>query len=425
MNRPLFNDSIVKLEASFEERKADNAFLKILVEELSFRSTDRAKRLNALVIERLQPSKPNDQTEQSQSIPPPASSLPVLSLADYQNQNIKPDMNIPLTNNARDILSSWIALEVLSPQTFRKPEDLAGAYGSIVKLEKALLPWEGEGEKSKPNYRLYYQVVLETINFEKAVSALLNIYADKRVDPPVVKGEAVLAVVVLDNKGRLVESPAAAISSFAWGVPQALKGDLRKLADWSEAEKKLIEDVDNILRRTDEEGKELPVDRRTLETARNYFITSLGMSSAFLGNHSFAIRTYEYYTSPEAPDPVLLNSFFVGDLIKAGGLFKEGKAPQKLQRYIGLKKPAERKDLLNDKDAFEKALSPSLMSPARWPGAGRHPLVVLQQAAVDLALSELKTEGILAVNGPPGTGKTTLLRDIVAGVVSSRAEAMF
>src|SRR5258708_5057998 len=64
------------------------------------------------------------------------------------------------------------------------------------------------------------------------------------------------------------------------------------------------------------------------------------------------------------------------------------------------------------------------MSPARWPGAGRHPLVVLQQAAVDLALSELKTEGILAVNGPPGTGKTTLLRDIVAGVVSSRAEAM-
>src|SRR5438105_1476305 len=102
MNRPLFNDSIVKLEATFKERKADIAFLKILAEELSFRSTDRAKRLNALVIESLQPSKPNDQTEQSQSVPLPALSLPVLTLSDYQNQNIKPDMNISLTNNAPD-----------------------------------------------------------------------------------------------------------------------------------------------------------------------------------------------------------------------------------------------------------------------------------------------------------------------------------
>jgi hypothetical protein len=48
----------------------------------------------------------------------------------------------------------------------------------------------------------------------------------------------------------------------------------------------------------------------------------------------------------------------------------------------------------------------------------------LQQAAVNLSAHNLEHDGILAVNGPPGTGKTTLLRDIVAHVVTERAKIM-
>ena len=59
---------------------------------------------------------------------------------------------------------------------------------------------------------------------------------------------------------------------------------------------------------------------------------------------------------------------------------------------------------------------------ARWPSA--HDLSLMQQVAVDLATDTLSKGGLFSVNGPPGTGKTTLLMDLVAAVVLHQAEAM-
>ena len=76
-------------------------------------------------------------------------------------------------------------MEVLSPPTFRKPEDLAGGDRSrIASLENGVLPWENGGEKSRQNQRLYYQVILGSIEMEAAVTALLELYRYTNGTPP-------------------------------------------------------------------------------------------------------------------------------------------------------------------------------------------------------------------------------------------------
>lgn len=332
-------------------------------------------------------------------------------------------MNKRLLNTPSDILSSWLALEVLSPQTFINPEDLTGSLGSIVNLNEEGLPWEGGEEKSKPNYRLYYQVIVGTINFGKAITSLLNVYADTLPERQVSRGEAILAAIVVDSKGLAV-ARSVSISSFPWGFARALQRDLSELATWPEIENELNERFEERLKQKDREGNQLPVNKDVVNYIKNCLVEEFGVPVEYITDTCLAVRTYQYIKNAEPPEPMLLNSFFLADLTEAKKLFKDNRATINLKRYLGKKSPVGRIDILNNDTVLEEIISPSFIPLARWPGPGRHPLVLLQQAAVNVAFKELKTDGILAVNGPPGTGKTTLLRDIIAGVICKRAEAM-
>src|SRR5205085_9378267 len=153
----------------------------------------------------------------------------------------------PLTNLPESILSAWTALEVLSPQLFRKPEDLAsGDRSRVARVDTVELPWE-RGEKSRPNRRLYYQIVLGAIRMEPAMELLVERYGDTRIEKPSAPSNAALAVVIVDQQGQLTDSSAVAVSSFGWGVMAALNGDLDDLALWAKIESQLVANVENIL----------------------------------------------------------------------------------------------------------------------------------------------------------------------------------
>jgi ABC-type polysaccharide/polyol phosphate transport system, ATPase component len=432
MTRPYFQASIEELEAAFNSRRQDSVFLAALLDELGHRTTLRARRLRQQVQQQIDRSSERSgaATGRQRAIKPkpePTSLPPQTPLAEAPPVDRRvPSEYPPNTNMPEQVLSAWTALEVLSPPTFTRPEDLASKRWDVAELGPEL-PWE-RGEKSRPSFRLYYQVILGSVKLEPAIARLIARYGDTRPDLPSPRGKrAILAAVLLDKSGRLIESPAVAISSFAWGVMAALEGQLTDLARWPIAERQLIERIDAKLRTFTVNAKddsERPLTREALLKTYQALVDELRLPPEFVEPPTFAIRSYVWFKDPNPAEPPILNSFFLGDLDLARRLFAEGKAPETLRRYLGCTQPQVRIDLLQDEEALRSAVAPRHTPLSRWPGKGRHSLVLLQQAAVNITLSELRDGEILGVNGPPGTGKTTLLRDIVAGVVVERAAAM-
>jgi hypothetical protein len=123
-----------------------------------------------------------------------------------------------------------------------------------------------------------------------------------------------------------------------------------------------------------------------------------------------------------------LNSFFVGDLKRTRDRVAAGDYGQALDAYLrGGQSPdlASRIDIREQPGVVYGRVAPSAVPAGRWPTKPSWPLALSQQFAVNTAMGELMDgAGLLAVNGPPGTGKTTMLRDLLAAIVVERASRL-
>lgn len=135
------------------------------------------------------------------------------------------------------------------------------------------------------------------------------------------------------------------------------------------------------------------------------------------------------YPSPEQA-AAFLNSFYLDDLTTLTRSSPSAFSSP-LAQYLGPETPTEeRTDLLADPGALARCVSPDLLPAGRWPAPPHEHLALAQQAAVYQIRHRIgqetgdRSHGLMAVNGPPGTGKTTLLKDVIADVVVERARRL-
>jgi hypothetical protein len=116
------------------------------------------------------------------------------------------------------------------------------------------------------------------------------------------------------------------------------------------------------------------------------------------------------------------NSFYLDEIDL---VHKNYKSNEHVAKYVTALLVNEQQKIMIDSDinAMQKWLDVDKYPLAKYPS--KFSPTLMQQVAINIAISEMdRKEKIFSVNGPPGTGKTTLLKEIIASNVEKLAEVL-
>lgn len=388
-------------------------------------------------------------------------------------------MSSPSTNP----IPFWRQLECLSVQSPDRPRPWDRLRPVYLQKGEQPFPWEEIAEHARkrpgPDLVWRYHVQAGIFNLShlyRQAFAKLGVDSGEleRINPP---GSGRIFDYDCDSQGRVLPetfSVSLGAVSFAALILHGLDGLDAAAASFENTEDQLriqfakaagaiCSDPDNPLRASWTVPKERnPLAGARLQALVDQILTSIGGTrELFFADQEFStviscrqtVRkfappdTYTFHlkggqeeTDAEASensgnskekgsaDDGLINSFFLSDL---SGASRNPEAwGRALSSYVFSISRAPGSDPDHPKiDVRSSAMQPALhrlLEPQRFP-IGRwpadYPLAKAQQLAINAAYGGLRQQaGLFAVNGPPGTGKTTLLRDLIAAVVTDRAQ---
>ncbi|MBP1915167.1 superfamily I DNA and/or RNA helicase [Lederbergia galactosidilyticus] len=302
-------------------------------------------------------------------------------------------------NERKDILDAWITIEQLSEGSINKKdkllkplhtkeEDWNQFFSDFLTKQKEQQDVSDKFFK-KSGLVLYFDI----FNFQEVVDILREKYKIAKTYEEVSNSDKFTFSLYFDNQ----------LNFIADKLFFTMSGYIRQHGDLPEDFLK----VENSFRED--------LNRKFAEDFNSTISDLLQKYNASTENFRYA-----FVKNLDNGD-VNLHSFFIEDLNKAKTITNKN-----LDRYFnGFS--GDRQNLDSKKESihfnphiFETMiLQPKFYPLGRFPSNPDFALSFMQQVAVNLALND--ENDIRSVNGPPGTGKTTLLKDIFADLVVQQA----
>jgi len=322
-----------------------------------------------------------------------------------------------LSNN-QTVLKAWHMLESIEPCEVKdnKTSIAAKHFTDNQKRNNVKLlydftekPWEQDELKQSDTHKLEYQLYLGCFKQYQLVEIFRELFQNDEEIINRDKTELCSFTFKVDQEGNYIEN-----SVFVPMVMYVIRS-LTSSSSFSYTTMK--DDFEEVMQEFKEKVNELFIDGITNDSIEDVMKTYGKYFYQLEKSNGNYIETKRLKKDTETTDDNM-NSFYVSDI---GNILNKG-VNETLSEYIQGRKPEERADVNENSQYIESVLQPKNLPNGRWPSPVNHRLSLMQQVAVNQVLQN--NQKINSVNGPPGTGKTTLLKDIFADLIVQRATAI-
>lgn len=305
-------------------------------------------------------------------------------------------------NEKEKILESWIMVEHLSEGDIKVKDKSILAF---INLENndfySLLSNEIEKKKFRKGQKGGVVVYFDIFPFDVVVSILRDVYGLKPTNEEIRTGNKFSFALYFDKELNLR-------NDMTFFTESAYVRYIKKIPHENEFIK-FEEDFKIIINQIFGDASKNPdkFNAAMLRAMETYKIDVRNCRMQILNN----LET----------DATNLHSFFIGDLQKAKKI-----CTTNLDAYLGGKNTGRinldsKSGSINfNPSVFWEILQPRNYPVGRFLSKTKYELSLMQQVAVNLAIG-YDNRQIRSVNGPPGTGKTTLLKDIFAELIVRQA----
>lgn len=335
-------------------------------------------------------------------------------------------------NEYQKLLSCWHKLEHFSPAPAPKSSE-----EGVELLNIAQEPWKIPLKSKDPNKTIEYSIFLGVFDSKIANDFVNDYFKVREKDENFRSSKISFASLKLNEEGQYIND-SFGISTLPWALSQ-LENNKIASNNWekafSEIKNELLEYIELVFKETitNPDGEIEKISRVINNNQLFQFQDEIERKCNWSTKpkKEIYVKRIEKFKPKNnkdgRPTSDILNSFYIKDLEKIIANYNHKSTPKAFKQYLdgSLNKYAERIDVSKTPGILKNNLIPANIPDGCWPS--EYTLSLMQQFAVNTIFNELKNEnqsGLYSVNGPPGTGKTTLLRDIIAPILVNRAKEL-